>query len=57
MCNTICGEIMGEEYVEICIKELRLKRSDKLKILKIKLENTTSMVKRAKGDPEHTNKP
>jgi hypothetical protein len=32
--------------VEICIKEFRLKRSDKLKILKIKLENTTSMVKK-----------
>ena len=40
--------------MEICTKEFRLKRSDKLKILKIKLENTTYIVKRAKGDLEHT---
>ena len=40
--------------MEICTKEFRLKRSDKLKILKIKLENTTPIVKRAKGDLEHT---
>ena len=33
-------------------KKFRLKRSDELKILQIKLENTTFLINRAKGDLE-----